>query len=581
MKNLKKNFCISLAFILSSFQIFANCNPSFTTNFSIHGDTVCVGVPITFTNTSDMNGTIISTQWNFGDASPNVLTENATHTYTASGTFTVTYTIGTNLCSVMQFQKTIYVITPPSVQDWGTDPCFDDCNGTANIFINGTHNNYSILWDDPNAQTTETAGNLCEGSYTATVSDVYGCITISQSVLLTELPQLIVNAGSDIYICIGDTQVFSTASVSGGGGQYFFNWEPGTNAGLNDPTILNPTLTANNNSFTTFYLNVTDNNGCMAVDDMQVMQSLAEIRGHVIDDLGLPLSSGNVYLYKKYSDGFQWELYDIQPIQPDGGYQFLSVPIADVTVLAKPPLTNPVTLIPTYYGNQFDWIDAHIISPECGENIIPNDITCINVSGLNTGDCTFNGGVYYYTTGKTESEDPIPFIDVVVKKTPPGNAMGYNPTDTNGEFEFQGVETGQTYSFVVNIPGIEMNENYFIEVAADDILFENLKFYVDTTEGATGVYTSNPNGLIPLKRERKEITAFPNPFSKSCELHFPNSDNGLFSFALFDVTGKRILQTEKQVGKKFMLQTATLEQGIYIAEIKTETDIFKTRLVKQ
>lgn len=40
------------------------------------------------------------------------------------------------------------------------------------------------------------------------------------------------------------------------------------------------------------------------------------------------------------------------------------------------------------------------------------------------------------------SEDPIPLIDVVVEKTPPGNVVGRMRTDRNGYLRFKFLEAG-------------------------------------------------------------------------------------------------------------------------------------------
>lgn len=63
--------------------------------------TPCFGDPVIFTNTSTVvqPQTIATNQWNFGDNSPLVTTQNTTHTY-AAGTYTATLIVTTNLgCS--------------------------------------------------------------------------------------------------------------------------------------------------------------------------------------------------------------------------------------------------------------------------------------------------------------------------------------------------------------------------------------------------------------------------------------------------------------------------------------------------
>ncbi|OFX17151.1 MAG: hypothetical protein A2033_03020 [Bacteroidetes bacterium GWA2_31_9] len=52
--------------------------------------------------------------------------------------------------------------------------CNDDCNGSITVTaINGVEP-YTYLWDDPESQTTETATDLCVGTYTVIVTDADG-----------------------------------------------------------------------------------------------------------------------------------------------------------------------------------------------------------------------------------------------------------------------------------------------------------------------------------------------------------------------------------------------------------------------
>ena len=51
-------------------------------------------------------------------------------------------------------------------------------NGTATVTVTGGDPPYTYLWNDAGAQTTATATGLPAGSYTCTVTDASGCITI-------------------------------------------------------------------------------------------------------------------------------------------------------------------------------------------------------------------------------------------------------------------------------------------------------------------------------------------------------------------------------------------------------------------
>ncbi len=590
---------LSLIFLTSLFlpaYLFAACTPFFTSDIDANGDTVCMGVVINFADASTMNGTITTTQWNFGDGSPIDNSATPSHAYIQAGTYTVTFTVASTGCTGQVFQDTIYVIDPPTLQSGGTDPsCYDVCDGEARVFITGVHNNYHIMWDDPDMQNNDTATGLCyeiDLLFQAFVSDDYGCSVQSPTVILSQPDSLIANAGSDIYTCVGSNPLQIQASVSGGTGPYTYNWEPGT--GLSDIDIEDPILTPNANSFGPFFFSVIDNNGCVAVTDVvDVKEMGATIMGRVENGLGAGIES-KVTLYKVDAENQQWITVD-EFTSADGNYMFDSVPLNDVIIYATPLITSSGYL-PMYYGlpnDTADWTGAQHIGPlTCGMVLPPKNITLPSVTPP-AGNCTFEGYVYLVcpvgVACKTQTTDPIPLIDVVVKKTPPGNAIAFTQTETSagdeGKFTFTGiepVETDTVYIFSVNIPGLEMQDpTYEIQVDIDDVLFNNLNFYVDTTPGTGGIFTYDPLGIDPLTRERNEMLAFPNPFDDNCELRFANNKNANFNFALFDVTGKLISRADDQTGNLYLLKTQNLDQGIYIAEVKTGDEVFRTRVMKK
>ena len=77
--------------------VVVNAQP--TASFNIAGPT-CVNKSVTFTDASTANsGNLIKWEWNFGDNSPTLVSANnspVSHTYTATGTYTVTLQVGNN-----------------------------------------------------------------------------------------------------------------------------------------------------------------------------------------------------------------------------------------------------------------------------------------------------------------------------------------------------------------------------------------------------------------------------------------------------------------------------------------------------
>ena len=72
--------------------------------------------------------------------------------------------------------------------------CFGGNDGQTYVTAAGGTTPYSYLWDDANAQTTDTAYNLSAGDYIVTVTDASGCTAIDTATI-TE-PDLITGKDS-------------------------------------------------------------------------------------------------------------------------------------------------------------------------------------------------------------------------------------------------------------------------------------------------------------------------------------------------------------------------------------------------
>ncbi len=100
--------------------------------------------------------------------------------------------------------------------------------------------------------------------YTVTVTDGNGCTATDETTLtIYDLP--IANAGLDVEICAGGSTVLD-AGGSSGSGTLSFLWSPAAN--LSDPTISNPTVDPINT--VTYTVEVTDGNGCISTDEVEV-----------------------------------------------------------------------------------------------------------------------------------------------------------------------------------------------------------------------------------------------------------------------------------------------------------------------
>lgn len=181
---------------------------------------------------------------------PSVST-NDTATGLCAGIYTVTITDGAGCETVESIP--VSNIDGPVISVSGTDAtCDGTCDGSATVSVTGGTSPFTILWDDPSAQTDSTATGLCAGTYNVTVTDANGCESTAQVQIDDPDPislslQLVVDA-----TCPGACDGSATVIASGGTLPFTYSWSPsGGNAS-----------TATGLCAGTYTVTVTDANGC-------------------------------------------------------------------------------------------------------------------------------------------------------------------------------------------------------------------------------------------------------------------------------------------------------------------------------
>ncbi|MDB0002668.1 hypothetical protein N9E43_02775, partial [Salibacteraceae bacterium] len=149
--------------------------------------------------------------------------------------------------------------------------CFGSCDGAIALAPTGGSGVFTFAWS--NGPTSSNNTGLCAGDYTVTISDGAGCdsittFTIDQPSEIT-LDSTVVDASCS-GICDGSIAIIA----SGGAGGYSFNWSPvpGNGNGLS----LASGLCAG-----TYFLTVTDANGCTTLDTFNIGQPAAIVQNAV------------------------------------------------------------------------------------------------------------------------------------------------------------------------------------------------------------------------------------------------------------------------------------------------------------
>lgn len=157
-------------------------------------------------------------QWNI--TNPTQTTPTATNLCVGIYTAVVTDnlncadSISATITGPTQIVPSIVVTTPIS--------CNAACDGALTANAIGGSGSFTYLWNDPLAQTTQTAINLCAGTYTVIITDANGC-SVTDSLILTEPTAVLANETLVLPACnVCDGSI--SLNPTGGVGSFTFLW---------------------------------------------------------------------------------------------------------------------------------------------------------------------------------------------------------------------------------------------------------------------------------------------------------------------------------------------------------------------
>jgi len=138
--------------------------------------------------------------------------------------------------------------------------CSGLCNGSAVATPAGGTAPYTYSWS-AGGSTTNSANNLCVGTYTCVVTDATAT-SASSTVTITSPTALGVTITSVKSSCTAPTGT-ATAAVTGGTSPFAYSWSPNPGAGQG-------TASASGLAVGTYTLLVTDKNGCTATGNVSI-----------------------------------------------------------------------------------------------------------------------------------------------------------------------------------------------------------------------------------------------------------------------------------------------------------------------
>jgi len=179
----------------------------------------------------------------------------------AAGSYTVTVTDNNNC--VDSIAVNVNSSGGPTLTISGSNvTCNGGNDGSATVTATGGILPYTYLWNDLLNQTNASAVGLIAGLYNISVTDSNGCTTID-TITITEPIAILLSTISTPAACGMNDGTAVVTTAGGGNGPFTYLWSPG-----GDTTNFATGLAAG-----TYFVTVSDANGCTATDSVIVASS--------------------------------------------------------------------------------------------------------------------------------------------------------------------------------------------------------------------------------------------------------------------------------------------------------------------
>jgi PKD repeat protein len=224
---------------------------------------------------SDPDGTIVSTSWDFGDGSPVDTSANPTHVY-AAGHWTATLTVtdnegGVGTATVSSFANVAPSVVATADVTSGDGPLLVTFHGDGSSDTDGSIASYSWAFGDGGTSTlANPTHTYAPGQYTATltVTDNSGATsTTTVSIDVNDKPSSSVT--SDVTTGTAPLTVNFTGTADDSDGTFSFVWDFGD--GGSNTTDLTPSHSYTSAGTYNVTLTVTDDRGSVAVSAVRTI----------------------------------------------------------------------------------------------------------------------------------------------------------------------------------------------------------------------------------------------------------------------------------------------------------------------
>ena len=490
--------------------------------------------------------------------------------------------------------------------------CYNGSDGTATITPSGGTEPYYYSWDNPDQSTDPHATGLTANIYYhVTVSDDHSCPPVTDSVILSQPPLLIINMTDSTNIsCFGYSDGTATVTPSGGTSPFYYLWDdPGNTA---DSTVSG--LSANKY----FHVKVTDAHECFKTDSILLSQpDLLKVNPYFSDTICLGSSVG--YIITNPSGGtlpyyYLWSNGANSKLLTDLAAGDYTVKVNDSHGCIDSAIFTIHNAVP-YTGEKICIVTVDILT---GENLIvwektPDKGTAYyNLYRENTlmGTKAYNDlSIFKDTVADPETRPYLYYLSVVDTCGNESKLSSYHKplflqfvssiggvNLTWSKYEVQDQEIGfGSYSIYrgsdsLSLEPLATDIPTQVNVYSDkDIQALERKYYYriageliipcspsgDKKTGAEPYHHSlsnlDDNRLLTFVRDiagKGTILVFPNPMDSYATVQFQNPSNNNYRLSIMDLSGKIVYTQNNIFSDKFELLRGELSSGLYMIELK-------------
>ncbi|HNY02856.1 MAG TPA: PKD domain-containing protein [Bacteroidales bacterium] len=551
-------------------QTSDSCSSTYCQQVTIGGSTGCQAYYVYYADSLNLQnfhffdqsqGNIYAWNWNFGDpasgASNFSTLQNASHTFSAAGTYSVCLTIyGADSCQDMTCQTLTINVTP-------------NCQAAFTYYADSTGSDYIYHFIDQSiGNISYWSWNFGDGSTSTEQNPVhifpapgYYLVTLTvssanQGCSSTKSDTIYVGGGLpcqaafvfNINPITGNRTVAFTDQSTGNPNSWLWSFGDGTSSTEQNPVHTYQGAAVSYN----VCLTITSANSCTSTFCETVVlpdsTTYHQVYGQVFAG-SFPLTSGIVVIYSYDTLNPNQPVVDVFPLDSNGVYYFTMVPSGAYYILAIP--FDAGTYLPTYFGNTISWAEATLVT--LGEPNNPYNINLVSAGQMVPGGGSISGQI---SQGRYQGM-PTDLIDMILMNNL-GQAIGFTRVSESGSFSFPSLDYG-TYWLRPELPGVS-GDQIMVVLSAGQPHADVVMTYAGNK--ISGI--DSPESVV------SQWAVFPNPATDHVSLSL-NLKRAVSAVAeIHNLAGQLMVSKQADLhtgSQQIDLSTAHLPSGLYTIRV--------------